>query len=248
MDNKRVWPKEFRVITLVEIDSTNAEAIRRMRSGEGDGLVVLAETQMAGRGRRGRNWESPRGNLHMSVIVGGVSNGRAGETAYLAALAVGTAIRNLVPDGKTVGYKWPNDILVNGRKVAGILIESDGDPSRLVVGIGVNLRHMPKNYEFPASSLDAEGVLPIQTEVLAIDIAVALNDWRTRMQTGGFEEVRREWLEHAVGIGSEISARLPTTILSGVFVGIDETGALRLRAANGELSTIAAADVFLSPS
>ena len=227
------------LIAFEVIDSTNAEALRRLKAGAPDGTVVCARAQTAGRGRRGRAWVSPPGNLHMSIVVRGVEGAAAGQLSYVSALAVGDAI------GGAAAFKWPNDILVNRKKVAGILIEADTTGNRLsglVVGIGVNNLHAPDGTEFPATSLAAEGLPPVEPE----DIAARFAAWRARWQKDGFSPIREAWLGRAAGLGGSIAARLPNTTLTGIFAGIDPAGALLLDGADGNRRTIAAAEVFLA--
>jgi BirA family transcriptional regulator, biotin operon repressor / biotin---[acetyl-CoA-carboxylase] ligase len=227
------------LIALEVVDSTNAEALRRLRAGAPDGTVICAETQTAGRGRRGRAWVSPPGNLHMSIVVRDVDGAAAGQLSYVSALAVGDAV------GPAASFKWPNDILLNGKKAGGILIEAESAQNRLiglVVGIGVNNLHAPENTEFPATSLAAARLPP----VAAADIASRFAAWRARWQEGGFAPIREQWLARAVGLGSGMAARLPNATLTGIFAGIDAAGALLLDGVDGDRRTIAAADVFLA--
>lgn len=226
-------------IALDEIDSTNEEALRRLKAGAPDGTLISARLQTAGRGRRGRVWDSPPGNLYMSIIVRGVDGAAAGQLSYVSALAAGDAI------GPRTAFKWPNDILVGGRKVAGILIEAEAAQGRLiglVVGIGVNVLHAPEGTEFPATSLAAEGLPPVTPE----DVAARFADWRGRWQRDGFAPIRARWLERAAGVGAAIAARLPDATVTGIFAGIDGAGALLLDGVDGDRRTIPAADVFLA--
>jgi BirA family biotin operon repressor/biotin-[acetyl-CoA-carboxylase] ligase len=227
------------LIALAVVDSTNAEALRRLRAGAPDATVICATTQTAGRGRRGRSWASPPGNLHMSIVVRGVDGAAAGQLSYVSALAVGDAI------GPAASFKWPNDILVKGCKAAGILIEAESAQGRLiglVVGIGVNILHAPDDTEFPATSLAAAGLPPVTAE----DVAARFAGWRARWRESGFAPIREHWLARAVGLGSAIAARLPNATLTGIFAGIDAAGALLLDGVDGDRRTIAAADVFLA--
>ena len=226
-------------IALEVVDSTNAEALRRLRAGASDGTVISARTQTAGRGRRGRAWVSPPGNLHMSIVVRGVDGAAVGQLSYVSALALGDAI------GPAAAFKWPNDILIKGKKAGGILIEAESAQNRLVglvVGIGVNNLHAPQNTEFPATSLAAAGLPPVDAE----DVAARFAAWRARWQESGFGPIREQWLARAVGLGAAMAARLPNATLTGIYAGIDAAGALLLDGVDGVRRTIAAADVFLA--
>lgn len=248
MNDAPSWPAGYRVVEFASVDSTNEEVLRRIRVGEGEGLVVVARTQTAGRGRRGRAWHSFEGNLHMSVLIGGLSADRVAEYSFVAGLALCSTIRARAPAGAIVGNKWPNDVLVNGAKVGGILIEAGTDPTRIAIGMGVNLRHAPSGLEFPATALEAEGFTPLDPLILAREIVAALEHWRGQHANEGFAAVRDAWLAGAAGVGREVSVRLPATTVTGVFVDIDHQGALRLRESGGTVRRITAADLFIAPA
>jgi BirA family biotin operon repressor/biotin-[acetyl-CoA-carboxylase] ligase len=227
------------LITLDETDSTNAEALRRLNDGAPDGVAIMARSQTAGRGRRGRVWVSPPGNLYLSIIVRDIPSADVGQLSYVSALAVGDAI------GAGAKFKWPNDILLGGRKAGGILIEAEAERGRLsglVIGIGVNNLHAPAGTEFPATSLAAEGLAPVAAEAVLTSFAA----WRSLWQRAGFAPIRERWLERAVGLGGAIAARLPSATLTGIFAGIDASGALLLDGVDGDRRTIPAADIFLA--
>lgn len=247
MTTKSEWPKGYALRQFEVIDSTNEEAKRLAATGEAGPVWITAGKQSAGRGRRGRSWVSPVGNLFATLLIR--PDRRAAECAQLsfaAALAVSDTIARHVP--AEIRVKWPNDVLVDGRKVAGILLESastSGEvPSWLAVGIGINLAHFPPDTEFPATSLAAlTGRAPSTDEVLAT-LAAAFAKWYEVWRGGGFAPIRDAWLARAAGLGTRIRARLQNEEIWGVFEGIDRDGALILREGQGRTRTIAAGEVF----
>lgn len=241
-------PADYRLFAFDEIDSTNDEALRRLRAGGQHGDVVWAERQTAGRGRRGRAWISPAGNLHVSIVTRLPSERDSGQIAFVAALGLGAAIDEVAPDLKDMRYKWPNDVLLGGKKVGGILIETDRNREGercAVVGFGLNLTHAPDDTVYSATSLRSAGSGDIAATALLSPLCRGFDGWYRRWAAEGFGPVREAWLDRAAGIGTEIEARLPAETLSGVFRGIDQTGALVLARDDGVERLIPAADVFL---
>lgn len=230
MTSMPVLPDGWTLVALESVGSTNDEAIRHADAGAPEGTVVWAREQSGGRGRRGRNWASPVGNLYSSTILRPACLAqRAAELGFVAALAVG----DLVPPNRNVRLKWPNDVLVDGGKVAGILLESaigqDGLVEHVVAGIGVNVTFAPQLPEmrYPGAALG--GTVEAALEGLTRALAARLAQWRH----DGFETVRREWLEKAGPLGAEVDVRLGEGLLRGRFAGLDREGALLLDTAEG---------------
>lgn len=247
-DESGHWPSGVGRAWLDEIDSTNEEAKRRAAAGERGPLWIAATRQSAGRGRRGRSWESPAGNLFATLLLDpGAPQSRFAELSFLAALAVADTVAACAPDG-AVALKWPNDVLLAGRKVSGILLEGAEGPGGplLVAGIGINLAHPPAEARYPATALaeHLKGAAPPAPEaalaLLAAAFAGRLEVWRRE----GFAPVRASWLGLAAGLGQPIEARLQTRSLAGVFAGIDETGALLLSQPGGSAERIAAGEIY----
>ncbi|WP_425066045.1 biotin--[acetyl-CoA-carboxylase] ligase [Reyranella sp.] len=225
-----VLPDGWTLIALQSVGSTNDEAIRLADAGAREGTVVWAREQSGGRGRRGRNWASPVGNLYSSTVLRpGCAAPRAAELGFVAALAVG----DLVPADRSVRLKWPNDVLVDGGKVAGILLESaigqDGQVEHVVAGIGVNVTFAPQlpDMRYPGAALG--GTVEAALEGLTRALANRLAQWRR----DGFETVRREWLAKAGPLGAEVDVRLGEGLVRGRFAGLDREGALLLDTAEG---------------
>jgi BirA family transcriptional regulator, biotin operon repressor / biotin---[acetyl-CoA-carboxylase] ligase len=241
-------PSAYRLLCFAELDSTNDEAKGRAAAGEPHGLVVWAEAQSAGRGRRGRLFVSPPGNLYMSILLRpDRPAANASLLGFAAALAVGEAALPLLPPQASLAYKWPNDVLIDGRKTAGILLESQaastGILDWLVVGIGVNLVSYPEAVESPATALAAAGARAVTAGEMLEAVAERFHLWYQRWYTEGFRPLRAAWLARAFGIGAEIRVRLQGSETRGRFAGLDEDGALLLEEGTGR-RRIAAGDVF----
>lgn len=238
-------------IVLPEIDSTNAEGFRRAAGLPGP-TWIIAGLQTAGRGRRARPWASPKGNFHGTLVL---KPHEPPETVALRSFAAALALRDAfvavtgLPD--SFALKWPNDVLCNGGKIAGILLESQGlsgpDPV-LCIGIGVNLIAAPD-----AALVEAGAVLPVSLlqetglrvtpEAFLDALAPAYARWEGAFTTQGFAPLRAAWLSHAARLGETIRARTGTETREGRFETIDAQGNMILRMAQG-LVAIPAAEVF----
>jgi BirA family biotin operon repressor/biotin-[acetyl-CoA-carboxylase] ligase len=237
------------VVKFETVGSTNAEALARARSGEQGPLWVVARRQLAGRGRRGRRWVSEPGNLYASLLLTDpAAGGDASGICFVAALALHdaliAAVHGLAPD--QLKLKWPNDLLLDGKKLSGILIEGISLDRRTaaVVGFGVNCAHHPADAEFPATDLRSAGYI-IEPAGLFSALASTMNARLAEWKRGeNFAAIRDAWLSRAAGIGLAIEVRLVDKKIAGTFEAIDASGALLLRRGDGSRETIAAGDVF----
>ncbi len=241
----------YRLISLDSVASTNEEAHRLAEAGAEDGTLIWARGQTGGRGRRGRQWRSPPGNLYLSVIARPECRlAAAAQLGFAAALAVGDAVGSVAPPLLEVTYKWPNDVLFNGRKGAGILLESRSAPSGalewLVIGVGVNVVSHPEQSEtvYPTTDLHFEGARGVTEVVLLEAFARHFLSWVNRWLDDGFEPLRSAWLRHAERRGQEIEVRLAQESLRGVFADLDADGALLLDMPSGARRRIPAGEVF----
>lgn len=231
-----------------EIDSTSAEARRRAEAGERGPLWISAGRQTAGRGRRGRAWESPTGNLAATyLMVTDLAPAEAAQISFVAALAASDLVRAYVT-AEPVKVKWPNDVMIGSEKVCGILVESGRTPDQrlwLAVGVGVNLARAPAAPERPATAMARrmEGAPPQPQEALQM-LAAAFDHWVTRWEQEGFAAIAGAWTERAYGLGETCTARLPNETVLGIAEGLDADGALRLRLEDGSERRITAGDVF----
>lgn len=250
MDRAATLPAGYRLVRLESTDSTNEEARRLAGEGGDDGTVVWARRQTAGRGRQGRTWQSPEGNLYCSILVRpDMAAADAAQFTFVTALALGDALTGILPQRVELRYKWPNDLLLDGRKVAGILLESSGGTAGtldwLVIGAGLNVAEFPAiTGGYPATSLRQAGVGDIELEDLLGLFLVEFSTWRERWRNEGLAAVRAAWLERAARLGEEITVRLPGVELKGRFHGLDESGAMLLDMADGSRRLVSAGDVF----
>ena len=242
-------PPAYRLVALDRVVSTNDEALRLAAEGAEDGTLVWAREQTGGRGRQGRTWSSPPGNLYFSLVLRpDCAPAEAAQLGFVAGLALGEAIGSVAPPMIEVTFKWPNDLLLNGRKGAGILLESRSDPDGalecLILGVGVNLAHFPEDTSFPATSLRFEGATEVEVVALLEAFGRSFMSWANRWLDDGFVPVRRAWLHHAHGLGEEIEVRLPRETLKGTFKDLDERGVLVLELPDGARREISAGDVY----
>ncbi len=249
-------PQGWRVKAFDELDSTNAALRRMVEMGaeDSEGLIITAKSQTAGRGREGRAWTSTPGNLFASFLAdasAGVM--RAPELGFVASLAVIGAIQTVMPDNapdESLKCKWPNDVLFDGAKVSGILLETvnapDGGKLYVIIGIGINLVQVAvEQPRYAITSLAQHGGKVGVTEALEAltkNLAIWIETWARE----GFGPVRDAWLKCAAGIGQTIAVRLPQETVTGTFTDLDVDGALVIETATGS-RRIHAGDVILPP-
>ncbi|MEG3180558.1 biotin--[acetyl-CoA-carboxylase] ligase [Sphingomonas sp. LT1P40] len=228
--------------TVEQTGSTNADMLALAVAGAPEGSWLRAERQTGGRGRQGRAWESPSGNFYGSTLVRLRPTDPAAATlALVAAVALEDSVRVFLRRGAML--KWPNDLLIDGAKLSGILLERAGDA--VVVGIGVNLAHHPDLPDRPATSLMAQGVA-VEVEAFADVLAESFTRWLARWRGEGLSVVRARWLERAHPVGTALSSALPDgSKVEGLFDGLDAEGGLILRDASGTRRIIHAGDVFM---
>jgi BirA family transcriptional regulator, biotin operon repressor / biotin---[acetyl-CoA-carboxylase] ligase len=228
------------------LGSTNAEALALARAGERGPLWITAKTQSAGRGRRGNAWISAPGNLFATLLLTEPSPpAQAPQVSFVAALALHDAVSEVAPQlAPALTVKWPNDLLLGGNKLAGILIEGDSETCFAVaVGIGVNCASHPAETTHPATNLAAGGA-QVTPERLFLALAAAMQRRLAQWQRGeAFAGIRTDWLKRAASLGEDIRVRLPERELSGRFEGLDEAGRLLLKSASG-VTTVTAGEVF----
>ena len=241
----------MKFITLDHVDSTNAEVVRLAKEGELGPLWVRANSQTQGRGRRGREWVSQKGNLYCSGLFphsGTIQE--AARMSFVAALAVADCLGNYVAEDK-VSLKWPNDVLIDGLKTSGILLESG--KGHVIVGIGINLVSHPQLTPFPATHVlehigaellnSPEPIMSGPDAVLAV-LANRFDYWSNLASEEGFVSISKAWLARAHNVPGQVKVRLPKEEFSGQALGLDENGALRVRLDNGTIRYVHAGDVF----
>jgi BirA family transcriptional regulator, biotin operon repressor / biotin---[acetyl-CoA-carboxylase] ligase len=234
------------ILHFDSLESTNDEAFRQADAGKPDGLWIVADEQTKGRGRRQRAWLSEKGNLFCTRLTRlAPGDPPRQQLSFVAALALTEALGHWV-DSARLQIKWPNDLLLDSLKCAGILLESSDTARQAViaVGIGVNLAHHPQGTERPATSLGGSGLAPPPTREVLARLADQFDGWRQRWASGGFAPIRLAWLARAHGLGQRITVRLPDETLTGVFQDLDTDGALLLRLDSGRLHPVHAGEIF----
>jgi len=250
----------YRLVTYDTIGSTSTEAAAWAMLGDPGRLWVVAEEQTAGHGRRGRPWQTPKGNLAASLLLLQPAKETTSATlGFAAGLALESAIRTTAPalqvaashDAASEGrdrlaLKWPNDVLFDGAKIAGILLEAASGPpgtSSLVIGIGVNVRHAPAGVPYPVASLAGCGA-DTNAETLFAALSDAWVEFESLWEEGrGFPAIRDRWLSRAAGLGAPIAVKLGEDMHRGTFETIDDEGRLILRSGDGSARAVSAGEV-----
>lgn len=238
---------QWKIETFAVLPSTQDEVKdRALEDGADEGLVIQALTQSEGRGRHGNDWTSPMGNLYMSVLLRPLCTADlAGQISFIVALAVSAAMDEFIVEGHKKTLKWPNDILIDGKKCAGILLESELSPKglvgHLVIGIGVNILSAPEG-KMALKEISGDNRLavhPFRDRVLHY-LDVYYSEWKA----GGFAPIRKAWLAQAHAIGHKLTARLPNREEKGIFRDIDESGALILEISGNKQIVIRAGEIY----
>ena len=238
------WPEGVRLIRFDSLDSTNEEARRLASSGDTGPVWITAREQTKGRGRRGNIWISDAGNLFATLLLR-IPHATAAQLGFAASLAAAEVVASY-GEGSRVTLKWPNDVLLDDRKVSGVLLEAL-PPDSLAIGVGINLLHHPKGTETPAVSVNAATGRAVDPEDALSKLAAFFATWYGVWESEGFAGLKPHWLKRASGLGKPIRARLGNREIRGVFEDLDHDGALLLRTDTG-LTRITAAEVFLGES
>lgn len=243
---------EFRHVELGDVASTNLECMDRARAGDEGNLWITAVRQTGGRARRGRAWVSEPGNLYSSLLLIDPAPWQALASLPLAVtVAVEAAVSAMLPSeaAKALRIKWPNDLLIAGRKTSGILIEAEQLPDgrrAVVIGCGINVAHRPETGLYPTTCLAEQGSAATPQELFAklvVSMDNVLGQWD---QGRGVASIRDAWIDRAQGIGEPVTVNLPDRQIHGLFDGIDVEGRLMLALPDGSRQTIASGDVFFS--
>lgn len=242
----------YRVLSFESLGSTNDEAMGRLRSGDPGGFFVVAREQSGGRGRQGRAWVSPPGNLYATLALANPAPlPLVPQLGFVAGVALAATLRYRLSGDVRLRIKWPNDMVFGGAKLAGILLESAVLPDKrlgCVIGFGVNCLSHPRALPYRATDLIEAGDVTADAGMLLAAIAASME---TRLavwdQGRNFATIRDMWLAYAAGLGERIKVAAPGRTLDGTFVGLDQAGRLMVETDAG-IATLDAGDVFLSGS
>lgn len=240
---------DYHLLAFDQLDSTNEEAKRLAKSGGAHGAVVWAKKQTSGKGRLGREWISQEGNLFVSLLLKPEKPlAELSQLSFVASVALVEALVDMFGEEHRLACKWPNDVLLDDKKLAGILLESfpcevDGK-QWVIVGVGVNVDSHPNHVQFPATCLTEAGVELISAKIVLSrfnhHFIECYNEWENK----GFTAIRKRWLRNAWNMKKEITARLPDREITGIAQEIDESGCLIVKDKKGAKHTIHAADIF----
>lgn len=243
---------DYHLLSYDLLDSTNEEAKRLAGGGASHGAVIWAKRQTAGKGRMGREWVSAEGNLYVTILLSPKCDLlRCSQLSFVAAVAAASTVEPIIPEAGAIECKWPNDILFNGRKLGGILLESfstmdeQGKEKQWVaVGVGINIDSYPKDTAFPATCLRETGVEIISAKIVlsrfVYNFIHAYDEWNEQ----GFEPIRQKWINVAYRLGSNTQVAVGNQHLQGMFKGIDDCGRLLLMINDGSMQSISAGDVY----
>jgi BirA family transcriptional regulator, biotin operon repressor / biotin---[acetyl-CoA-carboxylase] ligase len=233
------------------VQSTNTEARKLADAGAPEGTIVTAKEQQAGRGRAGRKWHSPPGNLYATLILRPKRDLiEVGSLSLVMALAIGRALGDTISYVDNWQLKWPNDVLVDGEKIAGVLLEtelgSDNQLNYLIIGFGVNVENAPDVGDRVTTSLMKQGVENASVDVMRERICTNFAELYALWQEGGFPAVKDLWISHAQGFGCPVYLRSEKQDISGNFVDLSVNGAMVVENRQGNLHTIYAGDVIMA--
>ena len=238
----------FRILGYDSVSSTNDEADSLAEGGAPDQTLVWARSQSSGRGRLGRTWVSPEGNLYTTAILDrGLPLGRLQELSFVASLAVHDTVSGLLPDADLV-LKWPNDVLLGGAKISGILTETRvrGDHVVALLGVGINLAHAPDGARYPTTALADHLAAPLSVEGLLDLYLKALSARYTLWCSDGFAPIRAAWAARSRWIGQRVSVENGEQKIVGRYDGIEADGSMIVVGDGGEKQRISAGDVRLA--
>lgn len=237
---------DWRLTVAGQVESTQDLVKTAAEGGEPEGFAVQALQQTGGRGRHGNQWVSPMGNLYLSVLLRpGCPAAEAGQIAFVIALALSKAMDEYIDPAHEKTLKWPNDILIDGKKVSGILLESslvNNHCEYVAVGMGVNILNAPEG----RIGLDAVKRKPVPIHPFRDRVLVHLSDYMDGWRMRGFAPIRAEWLEQAHGLDQPMTIRLPEVTYEGVFKGIDGAGGLEAEI-EGQIKRFTSGEVHFKP-
>ncbi|WP_342271400.1 biotin--[acetyl-CoA-carboxylase] ligase [Candidatus Tisiphia endosymbiont of Parasteatoda lunata] len=232
------WQKKYNLLIFDEIDSTSCEAVRMAKTCPDGSYVILAKNQTKSRGRNSKIWHSSLGNLHVSILLNHKINlSYIPQLSFVMAIVVYKTINSLsVRSENSIKLKWPNDVLINDKKVSGILLESISinDNNYLIIGVGINVKGSPLNIDQLATNLSDENIEVKDLEYLLELLMINFEKYFSRWKQEGFSKIRQYWLKRAYKLGKMVTVNDGNTKISGIFKDIDENGSIRIQLASGQ--------------
>lgn len=247
---------DYHLLSYDVLDSTNEECKRLAMGGGSHGAVVWAKRQTAGRGRMGREWVSPEGNLFVSALLAPARPlEQCSQLSFVAALAVVETLDAMVSEPQDITCKWPNDILLKGKKLGGILLESFvaenefGIEKRwITVGVGINIDSYPEHVMYPATCMREAGVELVSAKIVLSRFIYNFTHQYDVWMEKGFKPIQKAWLKRAYHVGKPIEVMVGDESVSGIFDTIDASGQLMVKRADGTITPVHAGDVFFRDS
>lgn len=242
---KKWHHNNFTIDSYQEIPSTNDLMFELSSNNQiNDNQVIVAKSQTNGHGRYGREWVSKEGNLYFSLLIKPENKQFLTPLlSFISCVALSKSLENLVSSEIKISYKWPNDLLINNKKVAGILLKNK-DNDFIIIGIGVNITSNPQNTEFEATNLEEQNIKNLKAEKILTEFLNNFENLYQNYQNFGFAPIRNLWLKKAFKLNEEIKVNLADQKLTGLFKNLDNTGNLILKCDNEEVKTISSAQIF----
>ena len=232
------------LLVFDQLDSTMEEARRQFKEGIARRTWIVARQQTSGRGRQGRGWQSPDGNLHLTLLLPAPCSIRhQPRLGFVAGVALWTAVKALLPPGVHIALKWPNDLLVAGAKTAGLLVEGLGNGSAVAIGIGINIVAHPDDTPYPADHLQSFAASATAEDVFQALSRALTSELDCFADGSGFPIIRQRWLAAAAHLNQRVHVHSANSVLQGIFKDIDGDGRLLLETETG-IARIDAGDVF----
>ncbi|WP_284346697.1 biotin--[acetyl-CoA-carboxylase] ligase [Rickettsia endosymbiont of Oedothorax gibbosus] len=242
------WQKKYKLLVFDTIDSTSCEAIRMAKSCPDCSYVILAKNQTKSRGRNNKIWHSNLGNLHVSILLKHQINlSYLPQLSFVMAIVVYKTITSLTASSvNSIKLKWPNDILINGKKVSGILLESISinNNNYIIISIGINIKESPLNIQQLATNLSDENIEVKDTGYLLDILMINFEKYFSRWKEQGFSKIRQYWLRNAYKLGEMVSVNDGNTKILGIFKDIDENGGIRIQLEDGKIVTLCSFEIL----
>ncbi len=239
----------YHLLTYDSLDSTNEEAKRLAKAGGQHGALIWAEEQTHGKGRLQRNWHSPKGNLHCSLLLRPMAHQiHLQQLSFVTSLAIAKALEPMIAQTHRVALKWPNDILLDGKKLGGILLETLPMPDGalwVIIGVGINVLHSPDNVQYPSISLTNADLEIITPKIMLSHFLNCFEPLYDQWLEEGFEFIRKGWQERAAFMNETIALQLADKTVEGVFSGITSKGELQMTVPGQATTVYAAGDVSM---